>query len=98
MQRFAGNRATAALLLSRPGGNHDPREREADRFAEGVPRRRTEGDRRQRTASAAGRLPEIERRFFEERLGRDLSDVKLHHDEGAAQRADVLSGRHAPSR
>jgi hypothetical protein len=93
MQRFAGNRATAAMLLSRRGPSDDPLEREADRIAQDVAQDPADRRSPQETGGSGGRLPEAERRFFQERFGRDLGHVRLHHDEDSARRADVLSAR-----
>lgn len=93
MQRAVGIRDTAALRVPRRAWNDDPLEREADRIARKPLPERIEGQGWRRTAPSGGRLPEVERSFFEVRLGSDLGRVRLHHDEEAARRADVLSAR-----
>jgi Domain of unknown function (DUF4157) len=96
MTRALGNTGVQGLLArvtDRGAGTAAPdREAEADRVADRVAERDgpTQGPTRPTVARRDGPLSARERAFFEPRLGHDLSGVRLHADDAAAEVAGVF--------
>ena len=80
----------AKPAISRPG---DRTERQADRVAKRLTRDATAHGWDGPTGSAEQRLPAPEQRFYEARLGHDLSQVRIHADGEAARSARSLDAR-----
>lgn len=99
LQRKAGNQAAASLL--RPSQEHEPLEQDARRMADQPSLSQTAPTSSATPASnppslfeqPGEALPGALRRRFEQRFGRDLSAVRLHRSDQAAQAAEALSAR-----
>ncbi len=99
LQRAAGNQATASLL--RPSQEHEPLEQDAQRMADQTSPSQAASSssaapahRRSSLFSQPGEpLPGALRQRFEQRFGKDLSQVRLHRSAQAAQAAETLSAR-----